>query len=251
MFVQERQNEIVKKVNRDGSVRVKDLSECFQVTEDCIRKDLTLLEKQGLLKKAYGGAVKIKANPHLYKSSDRKSLPHQKEREIIAKKAISLIHEDDTIFLDVSLSCLELAKLLVNEKKHVTVVTNMIDILSVLSHSQHDLIFIGGELNQEKDGFCGSLSIDLLKRFKIDKAFLGVVGIDMTKQQLSTYHIDDGMMKATVIEQSQLIYILSESKKIDEYGNYIYASLKEIDGIVLDEKVEEMKSLEDEGIHVY
>lgn len=57
MFAEERQNQIVALVNKNGSVRVKELSEKYQVTEDSIRKDLTFLEKKGLLKKTYGGAM--------------------------------------------------------------------------------------------------------------------------------------------------------------------------------------------------
>ena len=64
MFAEERQEQIVRLVEQKGSVRVKELSEQFQVTEDCIRKDLTLLEKRGLLKKSYGGAIKRRVNTH-------------------------------------------------------------------------------------------------------------------------------------------------------------------------------------------
>ena len=62
VFAQERQESIVSQVNAEGSVRVKDLSLKFEVTEDCIRKDLALLEKKGLLKKAYGGAVSVRSH---------------------------------------------------------------------------------------------------------------------------------------------------------------------------------------------
>ena len=55
MFAEERHEQIVALVNRNGSVRVKELSELFQITEDSIRKDLTILERKGLLKKTYGG----------------------------------------------------------------------------------------------------------------------------------------------------------------------------------------------------
>lgn len=51
MLAKERQNRIVELVNENGSVLVKELSEQFEVTEDSIRKDLSLLEKKGLLKK--------------------------------------------------------------------------------------------------------------------------------------------------------------------------------------------------------
>ncbi|MDR2053253.1 MAG: DeoR family transcriptional regulator, partial [Treponema sp.] len=57
MFAQERRNSIVEMVNRSGQVRVKDLSERFNVTEDCIRKDLAILEEKGLVSRLYGGAV--------------------------------------------------------------------------------------------------------------------------------------------------------------------------------------------------
>ena len=64
MFVQERQEKILTLLRQDGKVLVKELSGRFSVTEDCIRKDLASLEKQGLLKRAYGGAVAPRVNTH-------------------------------------------------------------------------------------------------------------------------------------------------------------------------------------------
>ena len=61
MLARERQNKIVEMVNANGSVLVKELSEMFEVTEDSIRKDLSLLEKKELLKKTYGGAVRTES----------------------------------------------------------------------------------------------------------------------------------------------------------------------------------------------
>lgn len=49
MFTEERQNAIEKCLREKGKVRVKELSEMFQVTEDCIRKDLKILENAGRL----------------------------------------------------------------------------------------------------------------------------------------------------------------------------------------------------------
>ena len=62
MLARERQNKIVEIVNREGSVLVKELSELFKVTEDSIRKDLSALEKKGLLKeRGCGGAASAPA----------------------------------------------------------------------------------------------------------------------------------------------------------------------------------------------
>ena len=57
MFIEERQQAIEKVLREQGKVRVRELSEMFQVTEDCIRKDLKTLENAGKLKRTYGGAI--------------------------------------------------------------------------------------------------------------------------------------------------------------------------------------------------
>ena len=57
MFTEERQEAILATLHRNGKVKVRDLSEKFQVTEDCIRKDLKALENAGNLKRTYGGAI--------------------------------------------------------------------------------------------------------------------------------------------------------------------------------------------------
>lgn len=237
MFAQERQDNIIQIINLEGSVRVKDLSLQFDVTEDCIRKDLAILEKKGLLKKAYGGAVRVRENPHLYKSEDRKNTPND-ERIILAKKAMNLIDEQDTLFLDISLANIEIAQLLKDSQKEVTVITNMIDVLNILSHCSHiTLIFIGGQINKEGDGFCGNLSVSLIQSFKIDKAFMGVVGVDYELGYLSTYHIDDGCMKKAVINQSHMSYMLCEERKLKEDGNYVFASLNDIYGLIVSKEL--------------
>ena len=86
MLAGERHDQIVEQVNERGSVLVKDLSEQFGVTEDSIRKDLTMLERKGLLKKAYGGAVKIRENPHERYASQRRG-KNLAQKTAIAKKA--------------------------------------------------------------------------------------------------------------------------------------------------------------------
>ena len=63
MFTEERLEAIEEKLQKDGKVRVKELSELFQVSEDCIRKDLKILENGGKLKRTYGGAILSKDYP--------------------------------------------------------------------------------------------------------------------------------------------------------------------------------------------
>ena len=91
MFVEERQALIYEELQSNGRVRVKDLSKKFNVSEDLIRKDLNVLEKEGKLRKIYGGAVLAKENVQRKLASQRKNINLDAEKKNIAKKAIDII----------------------------------------------------------------------------------------------------------------------------------------------------------------
>lgn len=59
MFIEERQKDIVKKVNETDRILVSEIQEIYQVSADCARRDLRQLESKGFLKRTYGGARAI------------------------------------------------------------------------------------------------------------------------------------------------------------------------------------------------
>lgn len=231
MFVIDRQEKIKEIIEEKGKVRVKDLAKEFNCSEDLIRKDLTRLEILGICKKVYGGAIKLKTNVHQDKVSDR-ILLNIKEKQSIAKKALKLINKKDFIFLDISTTNIELAKMLINENLELKIATNSIDILNILIHSHSEVIFIGGKLNTSKDGFEGALTNNILKNFMFDIAFMGAVGIDIEKQNVQTYSLEDGLTKTEVLKDSKRKYIITEKEKFDHIGNLNYAKINEFDGII-------------------
>lgn len=236
MLAKDRQDMIVSLVNENGSVLVKELSERFEVTEDSIRKDLTLLQKKGLLKKTYGGAVKLRVNAHDYYVSQRKG-KNLEEKQRIAGKAFELIEDGDVVFLDISTSNLELAKLLIEHERPVTVVTNMIDImLAFTGGTKIKLIFLGGTFSDGKDGFVGALTNQEIRQFRFDKAFMGVVGVDLGADTVATYSAEDAVTKKAILECSNKSYMMLETRKFAAEGNYIYASMEDFTGAVLDKE---------------
>jgi len=246
MFAEERQNQIVAMVNKEGSVRVKDLSEKYGVTEDSIRKDLTLLEKRGLLKKTYGGAVKKRINVHDLNVAQRRD-KNIEAKQRIAAKAIELIKDGDMVFLDISTANLELAKLLVKSSLNITVVTNMVDILiEFMVPTSVRFIFIGGSFSQGKDGFVGSIAIRQILEFHFDIAFLGIVGVDLYDNSVATYMVEDGLTKSAILDVSKTTYMMLESRKLNMDGTYKYAKIDSFTGAVMDtaapeEHVDKMK----------
>ena len=236
MFLEERQDCILQMLAQDGKVLVKELSEKFKVTEDCIRKDLGALEKQGKLKRTYGGAVVRRENLHILEVSRHREV-HVEAKRKIAQAAVRLIGGNDMVFLDISTSNLAIAELLATTTTEVKVVTNMIDILVVLSRNPMiQLIFAGGKINKSRDGFWGGMTLDFISRLKPDIAFVGAVGVDVKENSVSTYDIEDGINKAAIIRMSKRAYVVAESSKLSSDGNYNYVTLDTLSGLITDEK---------------
>lgn len=85
MFTEEETGGVIRKLNLEGKVRVRELSEEFQVTEDCIRKDLKALENAGRLKRTYGGAILSQDYPLERDVVDRRKVNVEKKAVIGGK----------------------------------------------------------------------------------------------------------------------------------------------------------------------
>jgi DeoR family glycerol-3-phosphate regulon repressor len=232
MFAQDRRNNIIDLVNHHGHVRVKDLSERFNVTEDCIRKDLAILEDEGLLSRLYGGAVKARLNPHEFNVAQRLDKNIDIKHKI-AVKALSLIHGGDTIFLDISTSNAELSRLIAESNLKITVVTNMVAVMLNLSvFCPADLVFIGGSFSPGRDGFIGAAAIASIEAFRFDMAFMGVVGVDLYGNRVETYLVDDGLTKEAIMRASRKKHMLLETRKFSNAAPYKYARIDDFTGII-------------------
>lgn len=237
MLQKERHNQILAKLNLEGQVVVRNLAKDFQVTEDCIRKDLTILEKEKKLKRVHGGATLIRKNVHIMNSNERLDL-RLPEKKIIAQKAVNLIEPGSMIFLGISTVNLEIAKLIYQRDLKITVVTNMIDIMQIFRQDcLTRLIFLGGDYNQSRDGFLGTITIDQIEKYKFDIAFLGVVGIDLHNDKVTTYEINDGLTKKAVIHSSKKSYMVAESVKLELDGNFVFASVSDFTGYICEKEL--------------
>ncbi|HHV11730.1 MAG TPA: DeoR/GlpR transcriptional regulator [Clostridiales bacterium] len=253
MFTEERLDSIVQMLRQDGRVKVRDLSEFFQVTEDCIRKDLKVLENAGKLKRTYGGAILSQDYPLQRDVIDRR-LVHVEEKNVIARKALELIRENETIFLDISTSNIKLAELLVESRKHLVVVSNMIDILQVLAKTASiTAIGTGGTMHRTVNGFMGIATVEFIKQYSFDRAFIGSCGVDMTDSSITTLGAEDGLTKRAAVMSSRHKYIVMERDKFYYNDSYKFAHFDDIDGIITDSlpDPETLKSLEAAGVCIY
>ena len=235
MFTEERQSAILLCLQDKGKVKVKNLSEKFQVSEDCIRKDLKTLENAGKLKRTYGGAIMSQDYPLQRNVIDRRNY-HLDKKKIIAEKAMGLIKDNETIFIDISTTNIELAKLIAASRRRMVVVSNMIDILQILVQNPNvTVIGTGGTMYQGVNGFMGAATIEVLKQYSFDRAFLGSCGVDMVDLTVTTLGVEDGLTKKAVIQSSRHKYVVMEKEKFYFNDSYKFAHFDDISGIVTDE----------------
>jgi DeoR family transcriptional regulator, glycerol-3-phosphate regulon repressor len=237
MFTEERLNIILDLLQKNGKVSVNELSEKFSLTKDAIRKDLQKLEKIGKLKRTYGGAIQQREIARNIKVLNRVN-KNLRAKKIITEKAVTLINDGDTIFLDISSTNLILASLLAETKKKITIITNMLDIMNKLSNSpQVKLIGIGGTYRIELNGYIGAATIEQINEYRIDKAFIGSAGINMKEKNLSTFDVEDGLTKKAIINVSKEVVLLAERNKFDLDGNYIFSDFERLDTIITNQKI--------------
>lgn len=109
MLAQERQDYILDVIGKEGSVKVSKLTKIFDVSIETIRRDLEALEKQGFLKRVYGGAILKKNTIDKLNFSNREN-EFKEEKKEIAKIAIRYIEEGQSIALNDGTTSIEIAR---------------------------------------------------------------------------------------------------------------------------------------------
>ncbi|EEY33850.1 DeoR/GlpR family DNA-binding transcription regulator [Pseudoleptotrichia goodfellowii] len=242
MFVSERLDEIIYLINQEGKVEVNKLSKKFNVSKDLIRKDLSKLEENGILERTYGGAVKKRKLAETVTITSRIS-KNLDTKQKIAQKALKLLKPKESIFLDISSINYILAHELIKNNWEITVITNMIDIMHLISlnpDSKVKLIGIGGTCNNIIDGFVGISSINQINNFNVDRCFIGTIGINTYNGNVSTYEQDDGLTKVAIMNTSKNKYLITEISKIDQDGKYNFSNLKMFDCLITDNNISDL-----------
>lgn len=239
MFAEERLNQILDILKRDGRVFVKDLSARFNVSEAMIRKDLQRLEREGKLKRTYGGAI-LERKKAESTSIDARLIKNMDIKLKIAEKAYEQLEDMDIIFLDISSINYLIAKLVASRDKKITIVTNMVEITSLFTKNIYtSLICIGGVYNKMLGGVVGSAAIESISKHRYDKAFIGSCGVNIYDCSISNFDLEEGNTKKAIIKASKKVYLVMENEKFFFDGSYRFANLKDADFIITEDKPEE------------
>lgn len=262
MLSQERQQSILELLTESGSVTVNDLVARFAVSEMTIRRDLDLLERKGLLRRVYGGAVLERSRsyepPFLTRSTE-----FHAEKQRIGQAAAALVKNGESLALDVGTTTLEVARSLAAssanlayggrvEQKNLTIITPCFQIAAVLAETPGiRLILSGGILRPSELSMIGHLAERAFQEFFVDKLFLGAAGVDF-EAGVTEYNLEDTLVKKAMLRSAKEVILVVDASKFNRVAFTAIAPLSAINRIVTDSRIEpRVKSLlENENIEV-
>lgn len=235
MIKYDRLQAILSLLDEQGSVRVGDLSNQFNVTEETIRKDLDTLEERKQLKRVRGGAfkpnMKDKEVPFLLRET-----MYQEEKKIMAEHCMSLIEDGDSIALDSSTTCLTIASFLSKTNLKLTVITNSLDIFTVLKgHQTINLIGIGGNFRSVSHSFVGANAQSDISRYLIDKSFISSSGLSFGIGPTDNSEVES-MVRYQFMNQSNETILVVDHTKFDFRTVHIISDFSQIDTVITDQR---------------
>ena len=238
-MLQERTQIIMEELEKKGIVKVAELSAMLNCSDVTIRSDIKKLEDQGLLQRTHGGAVKV--GIQMTKRFTGETIPKHADKKIaIAKQAYEFIEDNDTIIIDDASTSLYMTKFIKEDpSKHVVVVTNSLLAAMELKDVAHvDLFIVGGQIAGSLGASMGDMTIDNIANFYVDKAFIGVKGINF-KVGITSIAYPQMQVKRAIMKASKQVYVLADSSKFGGAYLSVICPIDQVTKIITDSSIQE------------
>lgn len=254
MLQVERWQAILKLLEDHNSISVAQLCEALGVSDMTIRRDLREMDSEGLLRRVHGGAVKVTRRsfepPFALRQNELQEI-----KQRIGRKAAALIQDGDSIALDVGTTTLAVACAL-QGLHNLTVLTASLPIAYEISNryaleTDIRLIVTGGVVRRYEHSMVGYFAERIYEGMHVDKAFIGVGGINLT-QGLTEYNLEDAAVKRVLLANSDQVIVVADGSKFNHRAFATFAPLTEVDVVVTDRSADSatVAALQEMGIEV-
>ncbi|MBN2628205.1 MAG: DeoR/GlpR transcriptional regulator [Spirochaetales bacterium] len=244
-----RQDRIVDILSQDGKVDVNELSEEFDVSPITIRRDLDVLDQQGKIERVHGGAKAKNGETREHRLTEKGHL-NVLEKRAIAKKAVELIRDGDTVFLNSGSTTLEVVRQL--SGKNVRIITNNAAVLQVKKDPLVEVYLVGGEFREASQSLVGDMAIYTLREIYSNCTILSTNSIHALKGLTCSVQQETGVNRMMVDHCHGQVIVLADSSKLGMVANFPTMPLDKVDVLITDEKSEreEIDAFRNEGLEV-
>lgn len=250
-----RRNGIVEYVEKSGGVRVDVLAETFGVSPATIRRDLTQLDRQGLIERAHGGAApkrhgRIPGMPELPMLS-RSTVQVEKKRAI-GRAAAGYVNNGDVVYISGGSTTAEMIPYL-SGHRNLTVVTNALNIASLLAaRPEITAIIVGGTLRHLEMSMLGALTEDALKNLRADRLFMGSPAVHH-EHGFSADDMTEVQSDRDIMAIASEITILADHTKFGCIATMRQASITDVQRLITDTEapLSDVQAIRKQGVEVH
>lgn len=210
----DRRQHILDRLEQQGAASYGEMAAALHVSTMTVRRDLDELIRQGTVIQTVGGVRWAQAPSYLYETALHSRLAVQRdEKRAIARRALELIRDGQTLFLDGSTTCLELARLLARERQGLTIVTNsVLACMELGKNRRHIITGLGGHYDANSLCYVGPQAEDSARALFVDLAFVGtkafLPGKGTFESSLPNFRIKQLIARQCV----QLVLLVDHSK---------------------------------------
>lgn len=245
MYAEERQQYLLTQARAAGRVEVADVAADLTVTAETIRRDLTVLERQGLLRRVHGGAIPVERlgfEPAL----GARDAVLTAEKEAIAKAALAELPAEGAILLDAGSTTARLASILPTDRQ-LTVVTNALPVaMGLASNPNITVLVLGGRLRGRTMAAVESWALGALAETYVDVAFMATNGVS-AQRGLTTPDHAEAAVKRAMIAAARRTVLLADHTKVGSDYLARFADLGDIDTFITDAGLDERTAAEIES----
>jgi DeoR family glycerol-3-phosphate regulon repressor len=212
---QPRIEEILRRLDRDRRLSAADLAADLGVSHETIRRDLTLLEENGKLRRVHGGAVlpQLQEEPSITERHAWKQL----EKSRVAIAAAGFVEAGMSIFLDTGTTTIALAHRLVGLGP-LSVMTNSLDIAVLLARDPAIAVsMVPGVVRRNDNAVLGHAGVEWADGHFFDIAFMGIGGIDLD-QEFMDHETGEAQLRRALVRRCRRSVIMADDSKFGRKG---------------------------------
>ncbi|TIC81111.1 DeoR/GlpR transcriptional regulator [Nocardioides sp. GY 10127] len=252
MYAEERQQAMAQLVAERGRLSVAALAEAYDVTTETVRRDLSALERMGLVRRVHGGAVPATSLAVIEAALSERDNASTDEKDRIAAAAVDLLPPPGgTVLVDAGSTTARIVQHIPRDLP-ISVFTHSVSVASRLaSHPSVELHLLPGRVRGTTQAAVGPDTVSSLERLRVDVAFIGTNGLTVD-HGLSTPDPEEAAAKRALVAAARRVVVLADASKLGVEATVRFASLEDVDTLVTDQAASEsfLATLAETGLEV-
>lgn len=234
MYAEERQQSMAQLITQRGRLSVIELADTFSVTTETVRRDLSTLDRIGLIRRVHGGAVPISSVAVIEAGLGERDQANTEAKDAVAAAALAFLPPPGSVIvLDAGSTTARLAAVLPVDHR-LTVVTHAVPIAARLAGLPHiDLHLLPGRVRRTTHAAVGVDTVAALSELRADVAFVATNGLTVD-HGLTTPDRDEAATKKGIVGAALNTVLLADASKVGEESTIRFAELADIDTLISD-----------------